>query len=79
VQDSFGFLGLGGLLVMITLPLVGTQNAGTNQGRTIGLAMTGAILGFGLLGIFVAPHLSAVALLLWAAYVWAVGHYVTRN
>lgn len=79
VQDRFEILGLGGLLVMITLPLVGTQNAGTARGRTIGIAMTGAILAFGLLGLFVAPHLTIVALILWAAYVWVVGHYVTRH
>jgi hypothetical protein len=64
---------------MITLPLVGTQNAGTPKGRNIGLFMTGAILIFGLLGIFVAPHLTAVALILWIAYIWGIGHYVTRN
>jgi tetratricopeptide (TPR) repeat protein len=78
-RDNFEFLGLGGLLVMITLPLVGTQNAGTPKGRNIGLFMTGAILIFGLLGIFVAPHLTAVALILWIAYIWGIGHYVTRN
>jgi tetratricopeptide (TPR) repeat protein len=78
-QDNFQFLGLGGLLIMITLPLVGTQNAGTPKGRNIGLFMTAAIFVFGLLGIFVAQHLTAVALILWIAYIWGIGHYVTRN
>jgi len=41
--------------------------------------MTAAILIFGLLGIFVAPHLFGVAMLLWLAYVWVIGQYVTRN
>lgn len=78
-RDSFELLATGGLLVMITLPLVGLQNAGTPKGRTIGLFMTAAIFVCGVIGIFVAAQFTAVALLLWIAYIWGIGHYVTRN
>lgn len=73
------FMEIGIILVMATLPLVGTQSAGTPRGRAIGLAMTGAILGAGILGTLFYMPLYGVALLLWVLYVWVVGHYVTRN
>lgn len=79
IQNSFAAVELGGLFIMITLPLVGTQNAGTHRGRVVGLVMTNAILLFGLLGTFFAPQFWVVALVLWIAYIWAIGHYVTRN
>ena len=73
------FLGLGAILIMGTLPLVGLQNAENPKGKRVGLGMTAAIFGFGLLGVAVFPPLYVVALLLWIAYIWAIGHYVARN
>ncbi len=78
-SDLGVFLALGVLLLLSTLPLVGTQNANTQKGFRLGLGMTAAILIFGLLGIFVVPHLFGVAMILWLAYVWVIGQYVTRN
>lgn len=74
-----GPVGLGALLIMATLPLVGAQNATTPKGKQIAMGMTAAILGLGLLGVFLYLPLYAAALLLWIAYIWAVGHYVARN
>jgi tetratricopeptide (TPR) repeat protein len=70
---------LGVLLIMTSLPLVGAQNAGTPKGLRIGVAMTAAIFGLGVLGIFVLEQLFGVAMLLWIAYIWVIGQYVTRH
>ena len=70
---------LGAILIMGVIPLVGMHNAGTAKGKQTGAYMTGAIVGLGVLGIFLYPPLYAVALLLWAAYIWGIGHYVARN
>ena len=71
--------GLGAILIMGTLPLVGLQNASTPKGKQVGLAMTAAILGLGILGVAVFPPLYAVALLLWIVYIWGIGHYVAQH
>jgi len=73
------FLGLGAILIMGTLPLVGLQNAETPRGKRLGLGMTVAVFGFGLLGVLVYPAFYVVALLLWIAYIWVIGHYLARN
>jgi tetratricopeptide (TPR) repeat protein len=70
---------LGAILIMATLPLVGMQNATTAKGKRLGLGMLTAILGLGVLGVFVLPALYNVALVLWIIYIWGVGHYLARN
>lgn len=70
---------VGILVLMSTLPLVGAQNATTQKGFRIAAGMTAAILGLGILGIFLLPRLFDVAMILWVAYVWVIGQYVTRN
>lgn len=79
MQNSLETAGVGAILIMGTLPLVGMQNATTPRGARTGLGMTAAIVVLGILGVFVYPPLYAVALLLWVAYIWVIGHYVARN
>jgi tetratricopeptide (TPR) repeat protein len=77
--DADSVTTLGVLLLLSTLPLVGAQNANTQKGFRIGVTMFAAIVGLGLLGIYLVPALFGVAILLWLAYVWVIGQYVSRN
>ncbi len=70
---------VGLVLIMVTLPLAGTQRAKTDKARRIGLAMTLSILVSGIAGLTILPQLFTVCLVLWIAYIWIVGQYVTRN
>ena len=75
---SAAFL-LGILLLLSTLPLVGVQNALSRKAFRVGATMLVAILGFGIVGIVAMPQLYGVAMLLWLAYVWVIGQYVSQN
>lgn len=70
---------LGFLLVIVTIPLVGTLNAVTRRAQLIGGGVLAAILGLGLLGLLTPLPTFGIAVLIWIAYIWAIGQYVSRN
>lgn len=77
--NSLLLLLLGIIDVALTIPLVGMLNAVTRKARLIAGGVIASILTLIVLTVLVGPRMFGIAVMIWLAYLWVIGHYVNRN